>query len=237
MDTAKYEDQAVPSYYITKGVAATEGVDASRLFMYNSKDSAAVSTLKDKYTAYSSTRFVFREAKTYGADSLIVMNYDSKLKEMAPDTVTIDSKAGAGKGANKTTLLKGINNFRFEFVQAKNEAEGVYNVKNVGSSDYVRNLNGVLVVSSANEGVKVSVETAEAPTANEGVEVSEVTVIAQNGAVRIANAEGKKVVITNILGQTIANTVITSSDAVIAAPAGVVVVAVEGEEAVKAIVK
>ena len=237
LDTAKYEDQAVPSYYITKGVAATEGVDASRLFMYNSKDSAAVSTLKDKYTAYSSTRFVFREAKTYGADSLIVMNYDSKLKEMAPDTVTIDSKAGAGKGANKTTLLKGINNFRFEFVQAKNEAEGVYNVKNVGSSDYVRNLNGVLVVSSANEGVKVSVETAEAPTANEGVEVSEVTVIAQNGAVRIANAEGKKVVITNILGQTIANTVITSSDAVIAAPAGVVVVAVEGEEAVKAIVK
>ena len=237
LDTAKYEDQAVPSYYITKGVAATEGVDASRLFMYNSKDSAAVSTLKDKYTAYSSTRFVFREAKTYGADSLIVMNYDSKLKEMAPDTVTIDSKAGAGKGANKTTLLKGINNFRFEFVQAKNEAEGVYNVKNVGSSDYVRNLNGVLVVSSANEGVKVSVETAEAPTANEGVEVSEVTVIAQNGAVRIANAEGKKVVISNILGQTIANTVITSSDAVIAAPAGVVVVAVEGEEAVKAIVK
>ena len=74
-------------------------------------------------------------------------------------------------------------------------------------------------------------------TDNEAIATSEVTVIAQNGAVRIANAEGKKVVITNILGQTIANTVITSSDAVIAAPAGVVVVAVEGEEAVKAIVK
>ena len=74
-------------------------------------------------------------------------------------------------------------------------------------------------------------------TDNEQITTSEVTVIAQQGAVRIANAEGKKVVITNILGQTIANTVITSSDAVIAAPAGVVVVAIEGEEAVKAIVK
>ena len=51
------------------------------------------------------------------------------------------------------------------------------------------------------------------------------------------NAAGKKVVVSNILGQTVANTVITSDNAVIAAPQGVVVVAVEGEEAVKAIVK
>ena len=80
-------------------------------------------------------------------------------------------------------------------------------------------------------------ENDELATDNEEIATSEVTVIAQNGAVRIANAEGKKVVITNILGQTVANTVITSSDATIAAPQGVVVVAVEGEEAVKAIVK
>ena len=74
-------------------------------------------------------------------------------------------------------------------------------------------------------------------TDNEEIATSEVTVIALQGAVRVANAEGKKVVITNILGQTVANTVITSSDATIAAPQGVVVVAVEGEEAVKAIVR
>ncbi len=74
-------------------------------------------------------------------------------------------------------------------------------------------------------------------TDNEEIATSEVTVIAQEGAVRVANAEGKKVVITNVLGQVVANTVITSSDVVIAAPAGVVVVAIEGEEAVKAVVK
>ena len=77
----------------------------------------------------------------------------------------------------------------------------------------------------------------ELATDNETIATSEVAVIAGEGQVRIANAAGKKVVITNILGQTVANTVITSDNAVIAAPQGVIVVAVEGEEAVKAIVK
>ncbi len=75
------------------------------------------------------------------------------------------------------------------------------------------------------------------PTANETIAASEVTVIAGEGQVTIAGAAGKKVVISNILGQVVANTVVASDNAVIAAPAGVVVVAVEGEAAVKAIVK
>ncbi len=74
-------------------------------------------------------------------------------------------------------------------------------------------------------------------TDNEVIATSEVTVIAGEGQVTIAGAAGKKVVISNILGQVVANTVIASDNAVIAAPQGVVVVAVEGEEAVKAIVK
>ena len=68
-------------------------------------------------------------------------------------------------------------------------------------------------------------------TDNEEIATSEVTVIAGEGNVTIAG------VVSNILGQVVANTVITSDNATIAAPAGVVVVAVEGEEAVKAIIK
>ena len=75
------------------------------------------------------------------------------------------------------------------------------------------------------------------PTANEGINASSVSVIAGNGVVTINGAQGKKVTISNVLGQTIANTVISSDNATISAPAGVVVVAVEGEAAVKAIVK
>ncbi len=74
-------------------------------------------------------------------------------------------------------------------------------------------------------------------TDNETITTSDVTVIAGEGQVTIAGAAGKKVVVSNILGQVIANTVITSDNATISTPAGVVVVAVEGEEAVKAIVK
>ena len=74
-------------------------------------------------------------------------------------------------------------------------------------------------------------------TANDEVTTSEITIIAGEGNVTIANAAGKKVVVSNILGQIVATQVLTSDNAVIAAPQGVVVVAVEGEEAVKAIVK
>ena len=55
--------------------------------------------------------------------------------------------------------------------------------------------------------------------------------------VTINGAAGKNVTISNVLGQIVANTVLSSDKAEIAAPAGVVVVAVEGEAAVKAIVK
>ena len=77
----------------------------------------------------------------------------------------------------------------------------------------------------------------ETATSNEGIEATGVSVVATNGAVIVKGAEGKNVVITNVLGQQVANTVVSSSEASIAAPAGMVVVAVEGEAAVKAIVK
>ena len=103
---------------------------------------------------------------------------------------------------------------------------------------YLAHLNNVLFWTEDFDKAEIFViNRASTPTANEGVEVSEVTVIAGEGNVTIAGAAGKKVVVSNILGQVVANTVITSDNATIAAPAGVVVVAVEGEEAVKAIIK
>ena len=75
-------------------------------------------------------------------------------------------------------------------------------------------------------------------TDNEEIAVEEgVSVIAGNGAVTIQGAAGKTVVITNILGKAVANTVLTSDNQTINVPAGIVAVAVEGEEAVKAIVR
>ena len=229
LDTAAYtrngETLVTPEYYVTRGVAAdtTTKVDAHRMYMYNAADSAAKATVnKEQYLAYGSTRVIFREAQRYGADSLIV----------AGDTLTLDGK----KTATIAKPKAGVNNFRFNFLQAKDEAEGVYNIKS--GDNYLRNLNGVLVIGDAEEAAMVTVNTTGAPTANEAnPSVSEVKVIATEGGVQIVGAEGKKVVVSNILGQVIANTVLSSSDATIAAPAGIVVVAIEGEDAVKAIVK
>ena len=74
-------------------------------------------------------------------------------------------------------------------------------------------------------------------TSNDEVSVEGVAVVAGNGTVTVQGAAGKSVVVTNILGKVVAETVLTSDNATIAVPAGIVAVAIDGEEAVKAIVK
>jgi hypothetical protein len=112
---------------------------------------------------------------------------------------------------------------------------------------WIQELNGVMIVSQLIDkdvalqngagifnvlaGDEKAVGNGLAPT------VSTVKVIGEAGAVTILNAAGKRVAISNILGQTVAGTVISSDNATIALPKGIVVVAVEGEAAVKAIVK
>ena len=74
-------------------------------------------------------------------------------------------------------------------------------------------------------------------TSNDEIATEGISIVAGNGTVTVQGAAGKSVVITNILGKVIAETVLTSDNATIAVPAGIVAVAVDGEEAVKAIVK
>ena len=75
-------------------------------------------------------------------------------------------------------------------------------------------------------------------TSNDNInDVEGVSVVAGNGTVTIQGAAGKSVVISNILGKVVAETVLTSDNATIAVPAGIVAVAVDGEEAVKVVVK
>ena len=144
----------------------------------------------------------------------------------------------ATKANEKDAKLKLADNYA-TFAFASTSTKGEYKIQNVKNQKYLAQTNGILNLAgiSPYSGLAFTVNAAEAPTSNEAIATSEVAVIAGEGQVTIAGAQGKKVVISNILGQVVANTVLTSDNAVIAAPAGVVVVAVEGEEAVKAIVK
>ena len=114
------------------------------------------------------------------------------------------------------------------------------NAGSVTNEGYLKWINGTVVVTRDFENGDVfgiSENVHRDPVANEDITTSSISVIAQEGKVIINGAQGKKVTISNVLGQTVASTVISSDKAEIAVPAGVVVVAVESEAAVKAIVK
>ena len=67
-------------------------------------------------------------------------------------------------------------------------------------------------------------------TANEEITAEgNVIVAGANGAVVVKGAEGKNVIVSTILGKVVANEVVSSDNATIAAPAGIVVVSVDGE--------
>ena len=157
-------------------------------------------------------------------DTLMVGTEDYNQAKFAFRYVDTDAKSFRIETANYETLPDAT------------EAE----ISEDSELGYVKWMNGVVVVvDNIEDGDIFNMNEDEQgdPTANDEISASEVSVSATNGAIIVKGAEGKNVVITNVLGQQIANTVVTSSEATIAAPAGMVVVSVEGEAAVKAIVK
>ncbi|WP_455641043.1 DUF6383 domain-containing protein [Parabacteroides sp.] len=129
--------------------------------------------------------------------------------------------------------------FYLETLYKKGTPADKYNNEIPDTKGWARWHNGVpVVVNDLSQAGKFNFETvSDDPTANDDINASSVAVKAVEGKVIISGAAGKAVVISNLLGQPIANAVITSDEATFAAPAGVVIVAVDGEEAVKAIVK
>ena len=97
---------------------------------------------------------------------------------------------------------------------------------------YIKWMNGVVVVVDKMEDADVfnMNENEEGnPTANENIAAGNVVVAGVDGAVVVKGAEGKNVIVSTILGKVVANEVVSSDNATIAAPAGVVVVSVDGE--------
>ena len=96
---------------------------------------------------------------------------------------------------------------------------------------YLRWVNGNLVVTSdINEAAHFTMEASDKEaTANENIAAGNVVVAGVDGAVVVKGAEGKNVIVSTILGKVVANEVVSSDNATIAAPAGIVVVSVDGE--------
>ena len=219
LDTADI-DATLPSFFISKGVKDAE----ERMFMYFAEDSADYYINNPHYRFDNgSVKMIFKAGTLTNSDTL---------------ATTVNGKAvNVSVKPNADGTLGGLNNFKFQIFKANEGDDDAYVIRCKENNKYLTSTNGLLTLGSRANAIKVYAEFQEAPTANEGVEVATVKVVSGEGNVTIAGAAGKKVVISNILGQVVANTVVSSDNATIAAPQGIVVVAVEGEEAVKAIVK
>lgn len=210
-DEAKEMDKAEGEYFFTlnKGVALADLKD---------KDGKIIpAKLFDGKLA---------QANMIGAGKHNNYSFSLRLKNDTEDGFYLESnKAG----------VSSIGSFKGAWVK---EMNGVLVLAQTGSDNGDHNQQGGNIQEIVNQAQYFQIEnTDDVATSNEGIETATISVVATNGAVIVKGAAGKKVAISNVLGQTIANTTVTSDEATIAAPAGVVVVAVEGEAAVKAIVK
>ena len=237
LDTAD-TDADVPSFYISKGIptdeeeeVATKAADELevRWFMYSPNDSAyywnaneaKYETDPNYYLPYTTdVKVIFRPAALVGVDTLATIKGN--------DEVLVSKKAKAG------VCEAGVENFKFNIVRPIGVEE--YNIVNA-KGDYLYNLNGVLgFTNNVNKALAITIGEGDA-TANEAIEAeSNVQVIGGQGVVTVQGAAGKVITVANILGQTIANQVAASDNVTIAVPAGIVVVAVDGE-ATKVVVK
>ena len=210
----------VPSFYI----ATDWNENGERMFMFNPEDSVnyyvAEGEFNKKYQWDEETnKVIFKKA--YLDESLA--NLDTLVTEIKGQKATIANKADDNK-----KVQGGLDKFKFQIVLADNE-ENLYWIRQNG--EYLTNINGKLTLAGdRTNALKVEIADTDAPTANESINAAEaVQVVAANGAVIVKGAEGKNVVVSTILGKVVANEVLNSDNETIAAPAGIVVVSVDGE--------
>ena len=234
------------------------------MYLFNAQDSVDVKNYdyqgKAAYGAQGYTRLAFKDA-VHAQDTLYILNPGVTTEELQASNLK-DGKMFARKIALDNNKHKNVV-FQFRLIDEENnrfliESEAEQNgaavlnknLKNVSIAPmrggWVKIQNGVPVIArfqDFNEAIRqaeifdVNDDIKYDAVDNEEIAVEGVTVVAGNGQVTIMGAAGKNVTITNILGKVIASQVIASDNATIAVPAGIVAVAVEGEAAVKAIVK
>ncbi|WP_251966967.1 DUF6383 domain-containing protein [Parabacteroides sp. AD58] len=216
-------DRQIPSFLISTG---WNGETGERQFLFNSVDSVdynvATGEFNKEYALngdYDLNKAIFRVGKLNADHDTIVTTI--KGKETAVATVADQNK----------NVQAGLNRYKFQIVEDLDN-EGYYLVRQGGY--YLFNINEYLVFANSDQynrtnALRVKVTNVEAPTANETIAAGNVVVAGTNGAVVVKGAEGKNVIVSTILGKVVANEVLTSDNAQITAPAGVVVVSVDGE--------
>ena len=227
----------VPSFYISLGTKEGSTAESERLYMFNPADSVnyyvADGTYDKKYQwSEEETKLIFKSATMGESRDTLTTSIKGEEKQVA---MKADN--------NSKNVLGGLQRFKFQIVETA-DGDSYYYIRQAkadkaqGQTMYLTSRNSKMTFTpNKTKAMLFHVEGVEAPTANEGVTATEVKVIAVDGAINIKNAAGKNVVVSTILGQIVANEVLTSDNATISVPAGIAIVSVDGEEAVKVSVR
>ena len=238
LDTADSK-ATTPYFYISKGIEVAEGEEkpAERMFMYNATDSMSIfdensaeASFNEKYMLEGTTKedkiakVIFRPATIAGVDTI---------------NTVVEGKAAvvAAKENKAEEVLAGLDNFKFGICLADDAVDGEYVIYSKADNKYVYAKNGKLGLGGKEEAMVFTLGT-EVPTSNESIDnaASSIVVIGNAGSVTIQGAQGETAYVRNLLGMPLAETVVTSDNATIAVPAGIVLVTV-GDETVKVVVK
>ncbi len=232
-------DETMPLYYISTKTFNAEA--ETRNFLINPANISAVinknnedpdaTEIEDIYD-YASVagentyRAAFVAASVCGLDSIAIDGDTIGLMQLNPAAIAFEVAAEISDEAYRiVSKLHAVN----DEYDAEDEESLPY--EETAETLYLAQLNNVLFWTADQAKAEIFViNRASTPTANEGIEAeSTVNVIAGNGTVTVQGAAGQTVTIATVLGKVVANEVVASDNATIAAPAGVVFVTVNGE--------
>ena len=231
-------EETMPLYYLSTNAFAEEGVK-TRNYLMNTLDSAEVKGYAYEAAGAEAVRAAFIAGSVCGIDSIAIKGDTINAMNLNPAAVAFEVAAEYSDEAYKILSVQEYLNPAYDEEAAEEQGEE-YDVETyLPRNAYLAHLNNVVYWTTDPEQAEVfKVMTTSTPTSNDKIAAeSAISVIANDGTVTIQGAAGKSVVISNILGKVVAETVLSSDNATIAVPAGIVAVAVEGEAAVKVVVK
>ena len=231
-------EETMPLYYLSTNAFAEEGVK-TRNYLMNTLDSAEVKGYAYEAAGAEAVRAAFIAGSVCGIDSIAIKGDTINAMNLNPAAVAFEVAAEYSDEAYKILSVQEYLNPAYDEEAAEEQGEEYDVEKYLPRNAYLAHLNNVVYWTTDPEQAEVfKVMTTSTPTSNDKIAAeSAISVIANDGTVTIQGAAGKSVVISNILGKVVAETVLSSDNATIAVPAGIVAVAIDGEEAVKAIVK
>ncbi len=231
-------EETMPLYYLSTNAFAEEGVK-TRNYLMNTLDSAEVKGYAYEAAGAEAVRAAFIAGSVCGIDSIAIKGDTINAMNLNPAAVAFEVAAEYSDEAYKILSVQEYLNPAYDEEAAEEQGEEYDVEKYLPRNAYLAHLNNVVYWTTDPEQAEVfKVMTTSTPTSNDKIAAeSAISVIANDGTVTIQGAAGKSVVISNILGKVVAEAVLSFDNATIAVPAGIVAVAVEGEAAVKVVVK